>query len=138
MKTQLIYQGGSSNKFWNITVEGNKHTVVYGRAGASGKSSTKEFADEAAAIKNAQKLIKAKKGKGYVEAAVKTVIIRDAYNFAGKPIKKLGSQMNPDSAVKVLSGYDEKLQVVDKLDKLAKQTNVAPVSYTHLTLPTKA
>jgi len=33
--------------------------------------------------------------------------------------------MNPDSAVKVSSGYDEKVKVVDKLDKLAKQPNIA-------------
>ena len=125
MKTELIYQGGSSNKFWNITIEGNTHTVTYGRAGTKGTSTTKEFADEAATIKSAEKLIKGKIRKGYVEATVKNLVVRDAYNLAGKPIKTFGSTMNPDSAVKVLSEYDEKLKVVDKLDKLAKHSNIA-------------
>ncbi len=124
MKTELIYQDESSNKFWNIVVEGNQHTVTYGRVGTDGTSKTKTFADEATALKDATKLIASKKKKGYVETATKAKIVRDDYTFAGKPIKEFGSSINPDTAVKVLSDYDEEEKVVDKLDKLSKLPNV--------------
>ena len=125
MKVELIYQDDRSNKFWNITVEGNQHTVTYGRVGTNGTSKTKTFADEAAALKNANKLMRAKKGKGYKEAALKAQLVRDSYTLAGKPIKAFGSTINPATAVKVFSDYDEELKVVDKLEKLSKLPNVA-------------
>ncbi len=124
MKAELIYQDHNSNKFWRITVTGNEHTVTYGRVGANGTSKTKVFADEAKALKDAQKLIRVKKGKGYIEATAKSHIVRDSYTLVGKPVTDFGSTMNPATAVKVLSGYDEKLKVVNKLDKLAKQPNI--------------
>ncbi len=124
MKAELIYQDSSSNKFWRIAVEGNEHTVTYGRVGTNGTSKTKTFADTAAALKDAQKLIKAKQKKGYKEAAAKAQIIRDSYTLAGKPIKDFGSTINPATAIKVFSDYDEESKVVNKLDKLAKLSNI--------------
>lgn len=124
MKAELIYQDYNSNKFWRVTVTGNEHTVTYGKVGANGTSKTKVFADEAKALKDAQKLIRVKKGKGYKEATAKAHVVRDDYTLMGKPITTFGSTMNPSTAVKVLSGYDEKLKVVNKLDKLAKQANI--------------
>ncbi len=69
MKRELIYMDAKSSKFWTIEQEGASHTVTYGRIGSKGQSSTKTFADEAAATKDAEKLIKEKVGKGYVDAA---------------------------------------------------------------------
>jgi len=125
MKTELIYQDETSNKFWNIVIKGKQYTVTYGRVGTAGTSKTKEFADEAAALKDGAKLIAAKKKKGYSEAAEKAKVVRDDYTLAGKPIKDFGSTIDPATAVKLLSGYDDELKVVHKLDKLAKLPNVS-------------
>ena len=43
-------------------------TVRYGRIGSAGQSRTKRLADEAAAVRHAEDLVREKTGKGYVEA----------------------------------------------------------------------
>lgn len=68
MKRELIYMDAKSSKFWNIEVSGCQHTVTYGRIGSAGQSSTKTFPKDEAALKDAEKLIKEKLGKGYVDA----------------------------------------------------------------------
>ena len=47
-------------------VKGKEVLVHFGRNGTNGQSSTKSFADAAAAQKHADKLIVEKTGKGYV------------------------------------------------------------------------
>lgn len=69
MKRELVYMDAKSSKFWNIELTGNSYTVTYGRIGTDGQSLSKSFADEAAARKDMDKLIKEKLGKGYVDAA---------------------------------------------------------------------
>jgi predicted DNA-binding WGR domain protein len=59
--------GGSSRKFWEISVSGNAFTVRFGRLGTTGQSQTKTFADEAKARYEAEKLVQEKVQKGYVE-----------------------------------------------------------------------
>lgn len=63
----LEFVGGSSNKFWEITVAGNTFTVRFGRIGTAGQSQTKTFADEMKARREAEGLIAEKVKKGYVE-----------------------------------------------------------------------
>ena len=58
---------GTSSKFWAIAVSGATHTVRYGKRGTAGQSKTKTFADDAAARKDADKLVAEKTGKGYAE-----------------------------------------------------------------------
>jgi predicted DNA-binding WGR domain protein len=58
---------GGSRKFWEITVSGAQHTVRFGRLGSAGQSKTKDFADSAAADRDARRLINEKLAKGYVE-----------------------------------------------------------------------
>src|SRR5262249_59950339 len=58
---------GSSKKFWNIELDGNKTIVTFGRIGTKGQTKTKEHASAAAAQKEYDKLIKEKLGKGYTE-----------------------------------------------------------------------
>jgi len=125
MEAELIYQSDSSNKFWKIVVEGNKHTVTYGRVGTDGQSKTKEFADEAAALKDANKMKASKIKKGYKEAAAKAMVVRDAYTLAGKPIKDSASTMNPATAVKLVCEFDDDIKMVERLDRLSKFPNVA-------------
>jgi predicted DNA-binding WGR domain protein len=59
--------GGSSRKFWEISVSGNSFTVRFGRIGTAGQSQTKTFADHAKAEREAQSLIAEKLKKGYAE-----------------------------------------------------------------------
>lgn len=63
--TYLEFVSDGSSKFWQVTVCGNSHTVVYGKIGSKGSSKTKEFADEGAAQKDAERLAKSKIKKGY-------------------------------------------------------------------------
>lgn len=69
MKRELVYMDAKSSKFWNIELTGSSYTVTYGRIGTAGQSLTKSFPSEEAARKDADKLIKEKLGKGYVDAA---------------------------------------------------------------------
>ena len=66
---RLEFSDGKSNKFWEISLDGQSFTVVYGRLGTEGTSSTKDFATEAAALKKRDALIKDKIGKGYQPVA---------------------------------------------------------------------
>jgi predicted DNA-binding WGR domain protein len=58
---------GTSNKFWEVWVEGTNMYTQYGRIGSSGQTTVKTYGDETAARKAADKLIAEKTGKGYVE-----------------------------------------------------------------------
>ena len=58
---------GSSNKFWEIRVEGESHTVRYGKIGTDGQTKTKDFDSASAARVDADKLIAEKTKKGYEE-----------------------------------------------------------------------
>ncbi len=61
------FVGGTSNKFWEISQNGNEMTTKWGRIGTAGQSKTKSFADEPAAAKQVAKLIEEKTGEGYLE-----------------------------------------------------------------------
>ena len=67
MKRYFEFVDAKSSKFWEISQSGCDVTVRFGRIGASGQTQTKTFADEAAAMKHADKLIEEKTEKGYVE-----------------------------------------------------------------------
>lgn len=58
---------GTSDKFWEISLNGTSHTVRYGRVGTDGQSKTKDFDTEQKAAASCEKLIKQKTGKGYRE-----------------------------------------------------------------------
>ena len=51
------FNDGKSNKFWEITVEGDSFTVRYGKMGTDGQTSTKTYADADKARVEADKLI---------------------------------------------------------------------------------
>jgi predicted DNA-binding WGR domain protein len=71
---QFEYRGGISKKFWNIGLDGKRHTVQSGRIGTVGKTKTKEFASEDKARASYEKLIDQKLKKGYVERKVLTLL----------------------------------------------------------------
>ena len=59
--------GGSSAKFWEVTVVGQDVTVRYGRLGNDGQALSKTFPDNTKAQKHADKLIAQKTRMGYRE-----------------------------------------------------------------------
>ena len=61
------FVGGSSSKFWEITIAGNSFTVRFGRIGTVGQLQTKSFADDAKAQREGENLIAEKLKKGYIE-----------------------------------------------------------------------
>jgi uncharacterized protein (TIGR02996 family) len=56
-----------SHKFWTIEVGGKGFTVTSGKVGTSGRTQTKSFATSEKAQEAADKLIREKTAKGYVE-----------------------------------------------------------------------
>ncbi|MEM7455287.1 MAG: DUF2262 domain-containing protein [Planctomycetota bacterium] len=66
MPNKLFEQrSGSSSKFWEINVRGNKTNIRYGRIGTDGRSIEKSYASADEAKKAADKLIEQKTAKGY-------------------------------------------------------------------------
>ncbi len=56
---------GSSNKFWQIDVDGDSFTTTYGKIGTTGQSKTKSFASATESKKKSDALIAQKTKKGY-------------------------------------------------------------------------
>lgn len=64
-KRRFEFADGTSNKFWEISVQGTDVSVVYGRIGTAGQTNTKQFPTTADADKYAEKLIREKTAEGY-------------------------------------------------------------------------
>lgn len=67
MKRHFEFVEGNSAKFWEISSEGSEVTVRFGRIGTEGQTQTKSLADDEAANRHVEKLIREKTKKGYVE-----------------------------------------------------------------------
>src|SRR4051812_37665888 len=65
------FSDAKSHKFWNIEVSGDSFTVTYGKVGTAGQTQTKSFASADKAQAEADKLIREKVKKGYVESTPK-------------------------------------------------------------------
>ena len=63
------FVGGSSDKFWEVSVRRNEILVRFGRNGTNGQATTKTFVNNAAAEKHAEKMIRDKVGKGYLKVS---------------------------------------------------------------------
>jgi len=61
------FSEGTSNKFWEIELDGDSFTVRYGRLGTDGQTQTKTFDSPAKAQFEHDKLVAEKVKKGYVE-----------------------------------------------------------------------
>jgi uncharacterized protein (TIGR02996 family) len=61
------FSDAKSHKFWTIDVQGTSFTVTYGKVGTTGQSQTKTFPSPEKVQAEADKLIREKTGKGYVE-----------------------------------------------------------------------
>jgi len=60
------FKEGTSSKFWEIALDGASFTTTFGKIGAAGQTSTKDFDDDSAAEAAYAKLIAEKVKKGYV------------------------------------------------------------------------
>jgi predicted DNA-binding WGR domain protein len=58
---------GRSNKFWSVFCEEDVVFFKYGKIGAAGSFSIKEFSSNDDAIKHVSKMVKEKTAKGYKE-----------------------------------------------------------------------
>ena len=68
------FSDAKSHKFWNIDVQGASFTVTYGKIGTAGQTQTKTLGSATAAQAEADKLIKEKTKKGYVETTPKATV----------------------------------------------------------------
>ena len=66
-KRYFEFSEGTSNKFWEVWVEGTKVLTRYGKIGASGQTTIKDEGSPAAAQKLHDKLVGEKTKKGYQE-----------------------------------------------------------------------
>lgn len=66
-KRYFEFSEGTSNKFWEVWIEGNQVLTRYGKIGANGQTTVKDEGSAAGAQKLYDKLIKEKTGKGYAE-----------------------------------------------------------------------
>lgn len=63
----LHYKDEKSDKFWHVETAGCEMMTNWGKSGTSGRYEIKEFTDEAACEKQAEKLAASKMKKGYKE-----------------------------------------------------------------------
>jgi len=59
------YVAGTSNKFWEIRVEGWRYVTRWGRIGTEGSVTVKEWSSSREAQREAEKLVSSKVAKGY-------------------------------------------------------------------------
>ena len=106
MVKKLQYIDGTSDKFWQITVDGNKHTVTYGRNGSAGQSKTKTFSTAEDCLADAEKLYREKIKKGYSEDGSVTPAAKEA---AGSRPATPAAQ-NKQAAI---DAYDQLIRTTD-------------------------
>lgn len=63
----LVFEEGTSSKFWRARTEGKTLYVNYGKIGANGQTQVKDFGDAAAAKAEYDKLVREKRKKGYAD-----------------------------------------------------------------------
>jgi uncharacterized protein (TIGR02996 family) len=66
-KRYFEFSEGTSNKFWEVWVEGTKVLTRYGKIGAAGQTTVKDEGSPDGAQKLHDKLVREKTGKGYQE-----------------------------------------------------------------------
>jgi predicted DNA-binding WGR domain protein len=66
--THLVFEEGTSSKFWRARVEGKTLYVNYGKIGSNGQTQVKDLSDAAAAKAEYDKLVREKRKKGYADA----------------------------------------------------------------------
>ncbi|TGK36003.1 WGR domain-containing protein [Leptospira gomenensis] len=119
MKRNLVFKDGTSDKFWNIEVNGNFFTVQYGKTGTGGQTQTKSFENEEQCRKEADKLVNEKLKKGYGENSVS--------DFAAT-WKELTESSQPSEAFlkhfSFLTESEEDITILEKLSRNVLEINM--------------
>lgn len=117
MYKHLQYIDDTSDKFWQIEVTGNSHTVTFGRSGASGQAKTKTFDTHEACLADAGKMVNEKIKKGYSEtgaakaaptakaSTAAKVSAKEAKENISKELKMLINETNYDGIIPFLEKY---------------------------------
>ncbi len=111
---ELQYSEGSSNKFWNIELEGTRFTTHYGRIGTDGQRKEKEFSSEEEAKKAFDKQVQAKLKKGYQE-------IGGTGSFSQKSTSSKPTPTKQATPAKSSKTSKEKKPAKTKTEKTAKR-----------------
>lgn len=69
MTRRFEFVGGSSAKYWEVTVRGNDVVVHFGRLGTTGQIQTKPCGHPTAAQQHAEQLVRQKLAKGYAQVS---------------------------------------------------------------------
>lgn len=93
-KRYFEFSEGTSNKFWEVWVEGTKVLTRYGKIGAGGQTTVKDEGSPAAAQKLHDKLVGEKTKKGYAEKGGGGAAATPAPAAAAAP-KKVAVKVGP-------------------------------------------
>lgn len=64
--TRLVFRRGTSNKFWEVTIDGAQVTTTFGRVGTKGRARTLRYASAADAKRSVEHHVQHRLKKGYV------------------------------------------------------------------------
>lgn len=117
---RFVFSEGTSNKFWEISVDGTAVTTRYGRIGADGQVTVKKEANREKAQALADKLVREKIGKGYVEQGAKA-----AKAPAAKPAKPTKHARSAKPAKPATSARTDRARLAVAFSTLRKQGFVA-------------
>jgi predicted DNA-binding WGR domain protein len=67
MDKRVEFNDAKSNKFWQVKVEGTEVLIEYGKIGTEGRENKKSFENSTEALEFAEKKLKEKLKKGYIE-----------------------------------------------------------------------
>ncbi|AGC44676.1 WGR domain-containing protein [Myxococcus stipitatus DSM 14675] len=95
------FKEGSSNKFWEITLEGKTFTTKWGRIGTDGQEKTQSFDSPEAALKEHDKLVREKEKKGY-----ELVDGEDGEDGDGDEVEAVEGKSNPELEAAILKDPD--------------------------------
>jgi uncharacterized protein YfeS len=78
MEKYFRYTEDTSDKYWEVTFEGNSVQTFFGKVGSAGRVEEKTYSSSDECLKEVEKLIKSKLKKGYQEVAESSRVVKDA------------------------------------------------------------
>ncbi|GAB3997329.1 hypothetical protein GCM10028807_42230 [Spirosoma daeguense] len=106
MPRYFLFTDEKSNKFWQIDTSDTSFTVTFGKVGTSGQSQTKTFDTSDQCHQQAEKLIREKTAKGYLESSNGQLI--PGTNVAPKrPTSPRTADADKEAREVMLARYDE-------------------------------
>jgi predicted DNA-binding WGR domain protein len=96
--TRLEFSEGTSSKFWEVRQSGKTLQMSWGRIGTAGQGQTKTFASPDAARAELEKLVAAKRQKGYAEAGRRAATARSKPARAATSTRTAAAPPPPPSA----------------------------------------